>query len=72
MSLQFSESSKSEQSNPLLVGEVINNSTTKPGEFTMSRLSNPRRNGLKIANVRQQDVPLQNMACSKHQLSRFF
>ena len=24
MSLQFSESSKSEQSNPLLVGEVIN------------------------------------------------
>ena len=33
MSLQFSESSKSEQSNPLLVGEVINNSTTKPGEF---------------------------------------
>ena len=64
MSLQFSESSKSEQSNPLLVGEVINNSTTKPGEFTMSRLSNPRRNGLKIANVRQQDVPLVAKCCS--------
>ena len=64
MSLQFSESSKSEQSNPLLVGEVINNSTTKPGEFTMSRLSNPRRNGLKIANIRQQDVPLVAKCCS--------
>ena len=64
MSLQFSESSKSEQSNPLLVGEVINNSTTKPGEFTMSRLSTPRRNGLKIANVRQQDVPLVAKCCS--------
>ena len=64
MSLQFSESSKSEQSNPLLVGEVINNSTTKPGEFTMSRFSNPRRNGLKIANVRQQDVPLVAKCCS--------
>ena len=64
MSLQFSESSKSEQSNPLLVGEVINNSTTKPGEFTMSRLSNPRRNGLKIANLRQQDVPLVAKCCS--------
>jgi len=64
MSLQFSESSKSEQSNPLLVGEVINNSTTKPGEFTMSRLSTPRRNGLKVANVRQQDVPLVAKCCS--------
>ncbi len=64
MSLQFSESSKSEQSNPLLVGEVINSSTTKPGEFTMSRLSTPRRNGLKIANVRQQDVPLVAKCCS--------
>eukprot|EP00942_MAST-04A_sp_MAST-4A-sp1_P013300 g13300.t1 len=30
----------------------------------MSRLSNPRRNGLKIANVRQQDVPLVAKCCS--------